>query len=88
MAVESFFARALACQLDGRLAEAEAGYRAMRPHIEPANPAVEFNLGIVLRQLRRLEEAVDAYRLALALRSIFPEAHNNLETLCLPRTGG
>ena len=42
--------------MEGRLSEAEAGYRAIRAR-EPANPAVEFNLGIVLRRLGRLEEA-------------------------------
>jgi len=77
MTIEESFAQALRHQLEGRLAEAEAGYRVIRAR-EPANPAVEFNLGIVLRQLGRLEEAVDAYKSALALNPRFPEAHNNL----------
>jgi predicted O-linked N-acetylglucosamine transferase (SPINDLY family) len=77
MTIEEAFAQALRHQLEGRLSEAEAGYRAILAR-EPERPVVEFNLGIVLRQLGRLEEAVHAYQLALALKPLFPEAHNNL----------
>ncbi|MGB8293793.1 MAG: tetratricopeptide repeat protein, partial [Polyangia bacterium] len=64
-------------QVQGKLSEAEAGYRAILA-CEPTNSVAAFNLGVVLKQLGRREEAVDAYRLALALNPIFPEAHNNL----------
>ncbi len=36
------------------------------------------NLGVVLRDRARPEEAMEHYRRALALRPAFPEAHNNL----------
>ncbi len=57
--------------MEGRLSEAEAGYRAIRAR-EPANPAVEFNLGIVLRRLGRLEEAVDALQVGSGAQSTLP----------------
>ena len=77
MTVDAFFAETLRHQVQGKLSEAEAGYRAILA-CEPTNSVAAFNLGVVLKQLGRREEAVDAYRLALALNPTFPEAHNNL----------
>jgi len=77
MTIDASFAETFRHQVQGRLSQAEDGYRAILAR-EPTNSVAAFNLGIVLRQLGRREEAVDAYRLALALNPIFPEAHNNL----------
>jgi len=76
MNLEAKFERALGCQLEDRLAEAEGLYRELLA-LDPEQPAAAFNLGIVLRRLGRPLEALEAYDQALALDPFFTEAHNN-----------
>jgi tetratricopeptide (TPR) repeat protein len=63
--------------LNGELAEAEAVYRAARH----ASATLSFNLAILLEDLSREEEAVLAYREALALDPTLHDAHFNLSQL-------
>jgi tetratricopeptide (TPR) repeat protein/2-polyprenyl-3-methyl-5-hydroxy-6-metoxy-1,4-benzoquinol methylase len=68
----------------GQLAEAERGYRkilaADRKHIGRADllGIIANNLGNVLKQQGKLDDAAVQYRKALALNPEFAEAHNNL----------
>jgi len=65
-----------ACQALGERREAEAAYReSLRraPHAGTSN-----NLGVVLLEPGRLEDAAAAFRDALLLQQDFAEAHNNL----------
>ncbi len=63
--------------LNGELAEAEAVYRAARH----ASAMLSFNLATLLEDLSREEEAVLAYREALALDPTLHDAHYNLSQL-------
>jgi tetratricopeptide (TPR) repeat protein len=63
--------------LQGDLAEAEKIYRAAKH----SSALLSFNLGILLEDLSREEEAVVAYREALALDPSFHDAHYNLSRL-------
>ena len=53
---------------------------------ESGTPDLQFNLGIALTQLNRLDEAADAYQQAISLRPNFFEAYGNLGTI-LQRQG-
>ncbi len=59
---------------------AEAHYRAAAQHA-PEDPIPYFNLGVLLDDLRRYDEAIDAYRQALARDLDFADAHYNLGLL-------
>jgi len=63
--------------LQGDLAEAEKVYRAAKH----SSALLSFNLGILLEDLNREEEAVLAYREALALDPSLHDAHYNLSRL-------
>lgn len=63
--------------LDGRLEEAENVYRAARS----SSALLSFNLAILLEDLNREEEAVAAYREALAQDPSLEDAHFNLSLL-------
>jgi tetratricopeptide (TPR) repeat protein len=63
--------------LAGRLDEAERIYRA--PKI--AEPLLAFNLGVLLEDLEREPDAINAYREALALDPALADAHYNLARL-------
>ena len=82
----------LSLSLDGqqKFAEAVASYQnALKLHPEKFNQSsadLQFNLGIVLTQLNRLEEAANAYQQALLIKPNFFEAHGNLGTI-LQRQG-
>lgn len=69
----------------GRLVDAERGYRdSLR--IEPGFITAWNNLGTVLKDLRRTDEAMNCYRRALALKPDYAVAHNNLG-VALTETG-
>jgi tetratricopeptide (TPR) repeat protein len=63
--------------LAGRLVEAEAMYRGARE----ADATLLFNVGVLLQDLDRDEEAAAAYREALAIDPDFADAHYNLACL-------
>ena len=63
--------------LAGRLTEAERVYRVGAK----ADPFIAFNLAVVLEDLEREPEAINAYREALALDPQFADAHFNLARL-------
>ena len=63
--------------LDGKLKEAEQMYRQARA----SSAILSFNLAILLEDLEREEEAVTAYREALALDPLLGDAHFNLSRL-------
>jgi tetratricopeptide (TPR) repeat protein len=63
--------------LDGELKEAERVYRKAKG----ASALLSFNLGILLEDLAREDEAVAAYREALALDPTMHDAHFNLARL-------
>jgi tetratricopeptide (TPR) repeat protein len=63
--------------LEGRLAEAEKIYRAAKH----SSAVLSFNLAILLEDLDREEEAVVAYREALALDPALHDAHYNLSVI-------
>ncbi|MBP2228899.1 putative O-linked N-acetylglucosamine transferase (SPINDLY family) [Azospirillum agricola] len=65
MGTEGLFAAALAEHEGGRLAAAEAGYRAVLAQ-EPAHPQANNNLAVMLRQSRRWGEAAACLRTAVA----------------------
>jgi protein O-GlcNAc transferase len=62
----------------GRLGEAESLFRQILTY-EPS-PEAHFNLGKILKDAGRLDEAAAAYRAAIAIRPDLVEAHNNLGT--------
>jgi len=63
--------------LEGELKEAEAVYRAAKR----SNALLSFNLGILMEDLSREEEAIAAYREALAQDPSLHDAHFNLSLL-------
>lgn len=63
--------------LDGQLQEAERLYR----QAKSSSALLSFNLGILLEDLQREDEAVAAYREALALDPMLHDAHYNLARL-------
>jgi protein O-GlcNAc transferase len=71
--------------LSGELEAAEATYRAA----EDASAVLSYNLALLLEDLRRDQEAIRAYREALALEPTLHEAHFHLgmlhERLKMPR---
>jgi tetratricopeptide (TPR) repeat protein len=71
------FAEAVRRHGDGQVETAEALYRALLA-LEPDEPQVNYNLGLILHGRGALEGAMDAYRRAIALRPDFPDAHGNL----------
>ncbi len=69
------FTGLLACQIG----QSEAGIALMRESIAVhPSPIYYNNLGNALRDARRLEDAVTAYRRAVALNPDYADAHNNL----------
>jgi tetratricopeptide (TPR) repeat protein len=60
---------------------AEAVYREGLAHCGQ-DATLLFNLAILLEDARRLREAADLYRAALAAAPDLPEAHYNLALLC------
>ncbi|HET8624596.1 MAG TPA: tetratricopeptide repeat protein [Gemmatimonadales bacterium] len=71
--------------LSGRVAEAEAHYRAVLAGPDPS-PTAAFNLGTALEDQGRSAEAIVAYRDAIAADPSFADAHFNLARL-YERTG-
>jgi DNA-binding transcriptional MerR regulator len=63
--------------LDGKLKEAEHMYR----HARASSAILSFNLATLLEDLEREDEAVTAYREALALDPLLGDAHFNLSRL-------
>jgi tetratricopeptide (TPR) repeat protein len=53
--------------------------------VAPNNALMHNNLGTVLEQRGRIEEAARHYRQAIELRPAYPEAHNNLAAVLLGR---
>ena len=72
----------------GDLDAAEKHYRTAL-EARPDEPTTAFNLGVVLQDLERLEEAAAAYEKTLELDGRFADAHYNLagiyETLGRPQ---
>lgn len=74
------FASALAAHQAGRIAEAEAGYRAVLAQ-DPTHPHANNNLGILLRVSGRVDEAILCYRNAVAALPEDPGVRSNLGVL-------
>jgi tetratricopeptide (TPR) repeat protein len=68
------------CQDAGRLAEAEANYRAAIA-LQPSHARAHNNLGCVLHMQGRLDEALAAYRRALDLDADLPQANQNFAAI-------
>ena len=60
------FSAAMPCRFESSIA------------LTPDAPAFHSNLGEAYRKLRRLDEAIAAYRRAIQLKPDLPEAHTNL----------
>lgn len=45
---------------------------------DPTQPATDNNLGILYKQTGQLDKAIDAYRRAIALQAVYPDAYYNL----------
>lgn len=73
---DTIFAMALQCHGAGKLPEAERYYREVIAIAE--NAEAYSNLGIVLKAMGRLDEAVAAYRSAIRIRPQFAGAYFNL----------
>ncbi len=73
-ALEADFQRALACQRDGRLAEAETVYREMLKSV-PGHDGINCNLAAVLYGLGRWDAAAEACAAALVATPSMAEAH-------------
>lgn len=73
-------------QESGRVAEAEAHYRAVLASAAAVAPTALFNLGTALEDLGRTGEAIAAYRETIAADAGFADAHFNLARL-YERTG-
>jgi tetratricopeptide (TPR) repeat protein len=69
-------------QQAGRLAQAEAVYRAVLQE-QPRHPAVLHLLGLAAHQAGRHDEAIDFIRQALAVHSRYPVCHSNLAAVYL-----
>ncbi|HYC02637.1 MAG TPA: tetratricopeptide repeat protein [Azospirillaceae bacterium] len=70
---------------EGRLAEAEAGYRQVLA-AAPGQPNAAYHLGVLLSDTARPEEALACYRAVLAAQPDNPELHFNMG-VALDRTG-
>lgn len=68
----------------GELAEAEKVYRTGLVQCGP-DGVLLFNLALVLEDAKRYDEALDAYRTAVAHAPDFADAHYNLALLCQAR---
>ncbi|HEX4142601.1 MAG TPA: tetratricopeptide repeat protein [Pirellulales bacterium] len=77
---DSLLALALGHHRAGRLAEADAAYRAILA-LRPDVAEVHRNLAGVLRSLGKLDEAAARYRQALALRPDSANVHNDLANM-------
>lgn len=64
----------------GKAGQAESLFKWAR-RLNPRNPAIHYNLGVVYEDQRRLEDAEQAYRTAIA--GDLPEAYNNLSRLLI-----
>jgi protein O-GlcNAc transferase len=73
--IEAAYNRAVALQHQGRRDEAEAAYRDIVR--QSPNRFVYVNLGALLQEQGRLDEALAAFDEALALDSLYAEAHFN-----------
>lgn len=78
--LQALIAHAVAAHQAGRLAEAEAGYRAALAR-HPASVDLHYNLGLVLQATQRLHEAEACYRQTLKLQPAHASAWNNLGNL-------
>jgi tetratricopeptide (TPR) repeat protein len=76
-AMDTEFEDAVACELSGRLDDAEEIYRKLLEK-QPDDCDVLFNLGNVLTEQSRVEEAIAEYHKAVYLDPEFKEAWNNL----------
>lgn len=72
------FQRALRLHLSGNLSEAAAIYRELLASGDPHTPDAAINLGSILHEERRFDEALAQYRQALLSRPDDPRALNNL----------
>ncbi|MBY6266378.1 glycosyltransferase family 41 protein (plasmid) [Azospirillum sp. 412522] len=70
------FAVAIAHHQAGRLAEAEAGYRAVL-RADPGHPHANNNLALILRAARRYDEALLCYQVALDRNGRDASVHSN-----------
>ncbi len=75
-ALESKFRQALGLHQQGRLADAEQGYREVLRD-QPHHFDAAYLLGVIALQTRRLGLASDLFSTAIALRPDFTEAYNN-----------
>jgi predicted O-linked N-acetylglucosamine transferase (SPINDLY family) len=77
MTIQQAFDLALQRHREGRLNEAESGYRQILA-VDPAHFESLHHLGLIAHQVGRNEIAVDFIRQALALQPDSPAAHSNL----------
>lgn len=74
---DEWFAEAIACEDEGRMAEAAEAYREVL-RLEPDDPVVHFNLGNVLYALGGVKGSAAEFRQALRCDPAYVEAWNNL----------
>jgi tetratricopeptide (TPR) repeat protein len=65
----------------GRLADAERAYRDGITNC-PGEPVLLYNFAVLLEDMERKPEALDAYRAAVQADRFFADAHYNLALLC------
>ena len=75
--LQQLLAQAQALHRAGRLPEAERAYLQLAQST-PGNPDLTHLLGVLAFQQGNTARAIERYRAAIALRSSFPQAHNNL----------
>jgi tetratricopeptide (TPR) repeat protein len=79
--LDAYIDRGLALHEEGRLEEARTVYAKALEAFGP-DATLLFNTGVLLEDLRRIGEAMEAYRAAVQVDPAFADAHYNLALLC------
>jgi tetratricopeptide (TPR) repeat protein len=79
--LDAYIERGMALHEEGRLEEAHGLYSRALERCGP-DATLLFNTGVLLEDLRRISEAMDAYRAAIEIDPAFADAHYNLALLC------
>jgi predicted O-linked N-acetylglucosamine transferase (SPINDLY family) len=79
---DTWYLLGLACQMQGKHADALASYR-QTLLLQPGHPDAHNNLGVALQSQGKLDEAAASFQQAVRLRPGSPEMHNNLGLVLL-----
>jgi predicted O-linked N-acetylglucosamine transferase (SPINDLY family) len=79
---DTWYLLGLACQMQGKQADALASYR-QTLLLQPGHPDAHNNLGVALQSQGKLDEAAASFQQAVRFRPGSPEMHNNLGLVLL-----